>query len=282
MKRLGLVVIGLIVSLASLIAEGKTTTTVLPRGLQRLVATRSGSEPIRAIAMLDRIPIAADASAARRLGLRAQPLRNLPVMLVEGTVGQLSTLAGMPRVRDVYPDDRLAPVSDDSTGAIGADEAWELGFTGEGIGIAVVDTGIDARHPDLAARVVRNVLVSKQLQLLPDVLFDTRDLPYSNTDKGGHGTLVAGAAAADGSANDYLVGVAPGADLIGYSVGDVAGLLVTEILVAYDDILATKDAYNIRVVNNSFGNGHTLFDPGSPLNVATKAMHDAGLTVVVA
>src|SRR2546422_10471607 len=97
---------------------------------------------------------------------------------------------------------------------------------------------------------------------------------------GGHGAPLAGIAAGLGTASGgYYTGVAPGANLIGIGAGDV--LFIIWILAGYDYILAHQQQYNIQVVNNSWGTSGP-FDPNDPINKATKAAHDAGITVVFA
>jgi serine protease AprX len=104
--------------------------------------------------------------------------------------------------------------------------------------------------------------------------------PYNNSDTtSGHGTHVAGIVAADNTDGQAL-GVAPGADLIGYGCGDA--VLIFGVLTAYDDMIRHKDAWRIRVVNNSWGSSFRRFDPDESINQATKAAHAAGITVVFA
>ncbi|MBW3665197.1 MAG: S8 family serine peptidase [Actinobacteria bacterium] len=239
---------------------------------------------VRAIATFDEVPTRQDAQALTQIGLGVVPMQHLPLAVVGGQAADLRRAVAAGLVRDVYPDEELERLSADSSAAIGAPQAWDLGYTGKGVGIAVVDSGIDATHPDLANRVVRNVKVvmpdpAELVEGAPEptlfVPFD--DLPYNNTDSDGHGTLVAGAAAADGTAHPGLVGVAPGADLIGYA--DLEAF-ASSVIAAMDDILATHEQYGIEVLNLSYGHRYRVFDPQDPWNLATKALHDAGITVV--
>jgi len=75
--------------------------------------------------------------------------------------------------------------------------------------------------------------------------------PYQNTDLGsGHGTHVAGIIAADGTTDPTHIGVAPDAELVCYSIGEV--LFTTAVVTAYDHLLDQPDLWNVDVVNNSW------------------------------
>jgi serine protease AprX len=93
----------------------------------------------------------------------------------------------------------------------------------------------------------------------------------------GHGTFVAGVIAGTGAASgSHYGGVAPGARLLGVSCGDVS---LFYVLSGIDYILSQRVAQNIRVVNCSFGISG-VFDANDPVNIATRIMHDAGISVV--
>ncbi len=250
-------------------------------------------ETIRAVAMLDRTPTPADVEALAELGLITQGLKHLPMVLTKGTVAQLRQAVAQGLARDVYLDQKLDWYSAESTAAMNADITRQLGFDGSGVRVAIVDSGIDASHPDLAQRVIRNVRVysPEYLDILgvseplgitwpsdPALVIPFDDLPYNNTDTIGHGTHVAGITAGEGVGDGALVGVAPGAELIGYSTGEI--LFIFTALASFDDILDTHEEYDIKVINNSWGSRFHVFDPASPINVATKALTDAGMTVV--
>ncbi|MEM5822819.1 MAG: S8 family serine peptidase, partial [Ignisphaera sp.] len=97
---------------------------------------------------------------------------------------------------------------------IRAHEAWALGYTGQGIRIAVLDTGVDITHPALAG---------KMLTVIPGdpyypggwMAFDSAGNPYRTTpyDTYGHGTHCSGTALG-GDTTSILIGVAPGATLM--------------------------------------------------------------------
>lgn len=92
--------------------------------------------------------------------------------------------------------------------AVGAKEAWELGYRGKGVRVAVLDTGIDADHPDLAP----NLNTSLSFSFVPGEHWDNLpDTPSS------HGAHVAGTiAAADNSFG--TIGVAPEAEIVAVKV----------------------------------------------------------------
>lgn len=255
-------------------------------------ATGRLAEPVIGVATHDAVPGSRVVERLASLGLTAQPLEHLPMTLLEGPLERLIAAADVTGVNDVYPNIELELSDRASSSAINAPEAWDLGFVGEGVGIAVVDTGIDGTHPDLEQRVTRNVkFVGPEYVGIADVEADPDDGPgtivipvdegpHDNSDLGGHGTHVAGIAAADGSGNPDLVGVAPGADLVGLASGDV--LFLFTVLAAFDYILEHHEDLDIRVVNNSWGSRFQTFDPNAPINIATRALHDAGIVVVFA
>ena len=109
-------------------------------------------------------------------------------------------------VEKVWLDGRVTATLKDSVPQIGAPEAWAAGFDGTGVTVAVLDTGIDVNHPDLAGQ------IDDTASFVPG---------EAVTDVNGHGTHVAGTIVGTGAASggDYK-GVAPGADLI---VGKVLG-----------------------------------------------------------
>ncbi len=97
----------------------------------------------------------------------------------------------------------------ESVPQIGAPEAWEAGYDGEGVTVAVLDTGISSTHPDVADHVVAAQNFS-----------DAADAE----DRDGHGTHVASTATGTGAqSGGTYTGVAPGADLLNAKVLDDTG-----------------------------------------------------------
>ncbi|MEU4092890.1 S8 family serine peptidase [Streptomyces sp. NPDC026673] len=103
-------------------------------------------------------------------------------------------------VAKVWLDGKVKADLADSTAQIGADKVWAEGNTGKGVKVAVLDTGIDAEHPDLADR------IDTSASFIPN---DPETIDYH-----GHGTHVASTIAGTGSASDGKErGVAPGVRL---------------------------------------------------------------------
>ncbi|WP_204357818.1 MULTISPECIES: S8 family serine peptidase [unclassified Streptomyces] len=117
--------------------------------------------------------------------------------------------AAAPGIATVWLDAVRTATLDKSTRQIGADKAWAAGYDGAGVKIAVLDTGIDATHADLAGQVVAEQNFSRSADAV---------------DRVGHGTHVASIAAGTGARSaGALKGVAPGAKLLNGKVLDDRG-----------------------------------------------------------
>jgi serine protease AprX len=217
--------------------------------------------------------------------------RRLPMVVVNATRDQIVRIAALPAVRSVFADRTLSFLDVESRALIGLDEVAAdpslprpsgAPLSGAGVTIAVLDTGVDATHPDLpfGSKVVGNVRLvgatGAGLGFTPPLTVE--GLP--NTDLVlGHGTFVASVAAGTGQASGgTLRGVAPGASILGLSAGD---LFIVHVLEGFDYILENAARYGVRVVNCSWGT-QGWFDPDDPVNIATRLLYDAGITVVFA
>jgi subtilisin family serine protease len=155
-----------------------------------------------------------------------------------------------------------------------------LNWTGMGVGVAVVDTGLDFTHPDL------------QLQPeIPSVNSYNAVAPGTTCqDIHGHGTHVAGIIGAKDNLID-VVGVAPNSTIYCVNVFEpdpVEGVSATDesLLDGLEWILANANVVtpHIRVINMSLGREKTFGDdnPNHPLRVVVRALRDSGISVVVA
>ena len=235
---------------------------------------------VEAVVTFDHDPSATDLVAVQATGVEMRPLSVLPMVGVRGTASQIFGLFGLPGLASIYYNGQLRYFLNQSVPLIGADRVrTELGFTGRGVGIAVIDTGIDGTHPDLpfGQKVIQNVKVGPDLFGTGPIVVEN----LANTDTtSGHGTHVASTAAGTGAAlaGKYR-GVAIGANLVGVGAGEA--LFVLTALESFDWVLAQRSTYGIRVISNSWGTSGS-FSPNDPINVASRMAHDAGLVVVFA
>ncbi len=263
--------------------------STIPTGLSQLLASTSTRAAVRGIAEFDSVPTAAQVAGLENLGLVVQPMRHVPLALVLGPVAAMQAAVANGTAQDIYPDDPIQLLDTSSSDAMGAGSLRAAGLTGKGVTVAVVDSGCDASHPDLADHVVHNVKLysAEYANVPPDasnrIVVANETGPYQNTDiGGGHGTHVAGIIAADSTTDPAggRFGVAPDASLVCYSIGEV--LFTTAVVTAYDHMLDQPDLWGIDVVNNSWGNSYRQFDPRDPVSVVTRAVADLGVVVVFA
>ena len=146
-----------------------------------------------------------------------------------------------------------------------ANVAWKKGYTGEGVGIAVIDSGVSPKA-DFGARVVKVTLPS---------------LARSTDDEVGHGSLVAGIAAGS-SPDGKFIGVAPEATIYALNVNGRRGVRTSDVLDALQWVFDNAGAHNIRVVNLSLGQTVESSYQTSLLDLAVERLWAAGVTVVVA
>ncbi|HZT57458.1 MAG TPA: S8 family serine peptidase [Pyrinomonadaceae bacterium] len=214
--------------------------------------------------------------------------RALPMVAITATKSQIFKISALPRVRTVYGTRTLQWNDDNSrtqTGLAATQQDSDLRrfdpsgvVQGTGIVAALIDTGVDATHPDLAGRVIRNVKLA-DLQGAGLVGFNapTNIESLPDTDQAsGHGTFVSGIIAGSGaSSTGRYAGYAPRAQIVGLSAGDYSLLNV----VAGFDYLLSHPEIGVRVVNCSFS-ANTVFDPNDPVNVATRMLVENGVNVV--
>jgi serine protease AprX len=91
---------------------------------------------------------------------------------------------------------------------------------------------------------------------------------------------VSGIIAAEGDTDPTHIGVALDAKLVCISIGEV--LFTTAVVTGYDFLLDQPNLWNVRVINNSWGNSFQQFDPRAPVAVATRAVADLGVNVFFA
>jgi len=245
---------------------------------------------VNAVVVYHHLPTEADIAELQRIGiLGGTRFRALPMVVLTGTRSQIIDISRLSSVRSIYGNRTLQLTSEPKVRSItGVERAWSdpdlitrnqsLQLTGRNVTVAVLDTGIDGSHADLAGRVSRNVKLASTQSLGPGFHFpvSTENLPNTDT-LYGHGTFVAGLIGGNGkSSSGKFKGVAPEAKLVGLSAGDLTLLYVLE---GFDYLLTQGQQLQVRVVNCSFS-ANTVFDTNDPVNIATKMLTDGGINVV--
>jgi serine protease AprX len=146
-------------------------------------------------------------------------------------------------------------------------EVWDMGLTGAGIGVAVIDSGVSP-HADFSAQ--------RSVSFNPN--------STNVTDSFGHGTHVAGIIAGDGSASGgAYMGIAPGITLYSLKISDGNGMAYeSDTVDAMQWVLDNKDAYNIRVVNLSIQSATESSYHASPIDAAAEILWFNEIVVVAA
>ena len=222
------------------------------------------------------------ARAAQRLvrSLGGRVTHRLPIVggfsaTVPGSA--VDDLGASPDVLRVWGDGRIrtTSVDMDQYDSYPVNTVWRstinllqalLRSTGSGVGVAVIDTGV-VPMPDLKNHVAYRV------DFTPE---------HDGMDRYGHGTHMSGIVVGDGtSSNGQYTGVAPKAHLVSVKVAGYDGATdVSVVIAALQWVVAHKLAFNIRVLNLSFGTDSTQPYAIDPLNFAVEAVWRAGITVV--
>ena len=179
------------------------------------------------------------------------------------------------------PQSRTARSRPASPKTIKADKVWRRGYTGAGVGVAVIDTGIAGDLPDFQdaagnSRVIANAITSRTATTAGDGF--------------GHGTHVAGIIAGNSlhrDASDPLygkyIGVAPDANLIAVKASDEAGnSTVLDVINGLQFVVDHKAEFNIRVVNLSVSSDTAVSYKLDPLDAAVEYAWQKGIVVVAA
>ncbi|GAB3406877.1 S8 family serine peptidase [Flindersiella endophytica] len=209
------------------------------------------------------LPLIVTASKTAVSGART--VRKLPSLGAQAvrTTKATAATAFWPQVKagkagKVWLDGRVRASLDQSVPQIGAPTAWQAGFTGKGVKVAVLDTGIDATHPDL-----------------DDAVLEAKDFTETSgpTDFAGHGTHVASIITGSG---DPYKGVAPDAGLLVGKVLDDGGFGSDSQIIAGMEWAAAEGS---KVVNLSLGGCAT--DGTDPLSQAVNEISEQSGTLFV-
>ena len=197
---------------------------------------------------------------------RVQPFWITNAIAAEGDADTILTLAKHPAVGKIdlnHQNTMIRPI-DIQEAEVGdanpetwglervkAPQAWHaLGITGTGVTVAIMDTGVDYLHPDLASnyRGLQNNGDYNHLDNWFHAAYPTITVPF---DQQGHGTHVAGTAVGQNG-----IGVAPGANWISIAIGDEANLILNSyIYAAFEWMLAPNGDASLApdIINGSWG-----------------------------
>jgi serine protease AprX len=162
------------------------------------------------------------------------------------------------------------------TAADGAQSWWNAGYTGKGVDVAVIDTGVSpVAGLNTAGKVING----------PDLSLESQTSSLRYLDTNGHGTFMAGLIAGnDGQAGGYR-GVAPDARIVSLKVGVAdGGVDVSQMIAAIDWVVQHRNDHgmNIRVLNLSYGTNSNQLYGSDPLAYAVEQAWQAGIVVVAA
>ena len=155
---------------------------------------------------------------------------------------------------------------------IGADELYADGLTGQGVTVAVIDTGVASIEGLDGDKVIYG----------PDLSFEAGVEELYNQDTYGHGTAMASIIAGNDGIEGGFRGIAPGARILAVKVADNTGAVdVSQVIAALDFVVETKDETGVRVINLSYRTDGGSDVSTDPLIAAVERAWDAGIVVVV-
>src|SRR3954468_15923285 len=158
---------------------------------------------------------------------------------------------------------------------VGADTLHSRGYTGKGVGVALVDSGVVPVQGLTSGNIVNG----------PDLSLDNPSLQLANNDGFGHGTHMAGIIAGNDGTSTGFKGVAPGAKLLSVKVGAYDGAVdVSQLIAGIDWVVQHRNdnGMNIRVLSLSFGTDGQQSYLLDPLTYAVEVAWRKGIVVVVA
>jgi len=167
----------------------------------------------------------------------------------------------------------------------GARAWWAAGYTGAGVDVAVIDTGVSP---------VEGLATPGKIINGPDLSLESQNPAFRYLDTNGHGTFIAGIIAGHDTnltapyalaAPSTYTGIAPDARIVNVKVGVAdGGVDVSQVIAAIDWVVQhrTDDGLNIRVINLSYGTNSTQAYGVDPLSYAVEQAWKAGIFVVAA
>jgi len=257
-------------------APDRPSPTARPQGIGLIAVLRADPAERLAIARATAATVSCLAGVAHEVTRRYV---QVPALAVRGGAEVEGALAACPSVAAIQPD--FAVRVGALAGAIvkAYPVQTQLGWTGAGVRVAVIDSGVDGGHPDLAGKVVAQQC------------FAASGCPGGKTwgasaaDDNGHGTHVAGIIAGQGKVAP--LGIAPGAGIVAIRTVGADGVgLASDVVAALDWVAQHAKPLKIRVANLSVGSDAAFAgpcdgaDPATALAVAVA--RKAGVAVFAA
>jgi serine protease AprX len=166
---------------------------------------------------------------------------------------------------------------------IGARSLWDQGFTGTGVNVAVIDTGVAA---------VESLTAPGKLAAVVDLSSEQSDPSTAHVDSFGHGTHIAGIIAGRQPGSDpaqsadhpeWFMGVAPDAGIVSVKVAGRDGeVSLASLVTGIDWVVAHADELDIRVLNLAFNGNVGESYLTDPIAAAVERAWNAGIVVVTA
>ncbi len=256
----------------------------------------SSQQPLRDLLRQRGVPEPRDLWLINGLALNASPAL-IAELAQRPEVASITFDAVIQMPRVVTSADSNLNAVEDNIDLVGAPALWNSGYTGQGVTVAIVDSGVDVQHADLAPRwrggtnswfnaVAANCGNTQVTCATACDTNTTQPCDYLNAQNVAHGTSVAGVLVG-GSATGTAIGVAPGARWIAAKIfdsNDNAPLSLIHQAFAWlldpDGNPATDDAPD--VVNNSWGFETMAGACDSEFQADVQALLDAGIAVVFA
>ena len=239
-------------------------------------------ETAKIIVQYQQTPQAKQEGRVQRLGARLNARLGL-VKAIALTVptSALTALAADPEVVAIHADHPLKGMDSVTNAAVNISSAWNAGYNGAGIGVAIIDSGVNDSHPDLwdAKQTHSRVVYHQDFTGTP-----TTNSSGAKYDLYGHGTHVAGIVGGNGylSSGNYS-GVAPAVNLVDLRALDQNGDgSDSTVIAAIQEAISLQNTYNIQVINLSLGRGISESYTQDPLCQAVESAWQAGIVVVVA
>ena len=243
----------------------------------------------RVFVRYDHHPDEADVARLEATGatvtFRAQYLDLLGTTMPRVIVPQVAHWVGVVMLDDIG---KAEPQMHEAVPAMGVDLAWELGFDGAGITIAIVDTGVDGTHVGLDDQDDNPFTDDPKILVYYNAYEDQEYDGRLSEDSGTHGTHVAGIAAGTGDGETApdgtpYIGVAPQANLanvLSCCSGDIE-----DIIRGIEWTITNQDRFGIRVMTSSLGEQQVEFhidnDGNSAWSQAVNAAVESGLVVTL-